>query len=169
TWVRGGAGIASRAPDVAARGVTQPMTETAGTGEAALGADVSVSIARDGDVRLGGWGEMRTTSGPVLGGELIVGGLPPRPYVSDFNGTGNVVLRVGANEHVIAAELGFGYAGTFARTDPWTRVASQAAGAHVVVSTTYSRDTHDWSMTLGLEIDPIGVARYLIHRMSGDE
>lgn len=166
TWTRAGVGIASRPPDIAVRGITQPMPESSGIGEAGLAVDLSVSVARGGDVRLGAWGEMRTSSGPVLGGELIVEGLPPHPYSSSFHGSGGLVLRAGANKHIVTTAIGFGYLGSWSRSDPWLGFASHVVGVRVVALVNRSLDnSRDWSATLGVEVDPIGAVQYLVHRL----
>src|SRR5262249_42024127 len=146
-------GIASSpVADVAARGSMPTLPARTVSGDAALGADVSVSVADRGDIRLGAWGEMRTSSGPVLGGELIVAGLPPRPDVGHFVGTGSLALRVGGNEHVLTTALAFGYTGWWwSDTDPWISWARHVGGVRVVASMDRSLDDpRAWSATLGL-------------------
>jgi hypothetical protein len=162
TWIRGGYGIAMQPPSVAARAIMQPAAESAVTLEGALGADVSVSVASHGDLRLGAWAEARTTSEPVLGGELILEGLPPHPYSSDIGGSGGFVLRAGGNAQVITGAIGFGYVGSMPRTDPWISWARHEIGVRVVASMTRSvDDPRDWSATVGLELDPIGALAYI--------
>jgi len=125
------------------------------TTEAALGAELTVGVARSGDLRLGAWTELRTTSDPVAGGELVIEGLPPHPWDSRIGGEGSIVLRAGGNAHVVTGALGFGYVGSHG--DPWPRWARHVVGARVVASLNRSLDDpRDWSATLGLEIDPIG-------------
>jgi hypothetical protein len=166
TWARAGIGIASRPPDIAVRGIAQPMPESSGVGDAGLGADLSVSVAHGGDVRLGAWAEVRTSSGPMLGGELIVEGLPPHPYAASFDGSGGLVLRAGANKHVVTTAIGFGYLGSWSRSDPWVGFATHVVGVRVVALVNRSLDdSRDWSATLGVEVDPIGAVQYAVHRV----
>jgi hypothetical protein len=161
TWLRGGIGVETQATPIAARGtVVQPLAESQTILEGALGADVSVGIARHGDLRLGAWAEMRTTSGPVLGGELIVAGFPRHPSSDDFDGSGGLVLRAGGNGDVITGAIGFGFTGSWARTDPWISWARHAVGARVVVSMT--RSSTEWSTTAGIELEPIGALQALV-------
>jgi hypothetical protein len=130
--------------------------------EAALVADVTFRIARGGDLRAGVWGEVRTSSDPVAGAELVLAGLPPHPYSSGIGGTGSLVLRAGANAHVVTGALGFGYIGSWPRSDPWIRWARHVVGARMVVSANRSRDEpRDWSVMLGLEVEPLGVVHAL--------
>jgi hypothetical protein len=162
-WGRVGVGVASQRPDVIARRVTVPAVEPESTSEAAAGADLTFRLARDGDLRLGAWGEVRTSSDPVAGAELVLEGLPPHPYDSRIGGTGSLVLRAGANAHVVTGAVGFGYVGSFPRIDPWIRWARHVVGARVVVSVTRALDApDDWSATVGLEVDPIGAVHALV-------
>ena len=162
-WGRLGAGVASHSPDSIARSVTPvPVAESASTWEAALAADVTVGVARHGDLRLGAWGELRTSSGPVAGGELVLAGLPPRPYTSRIGGAGSLVVRAGGNSRVVTGAIGFGYVGSFPRYDPWIRWARHVVGARVVVSANRAIDEpRNWSVTVGLEVEPFGA----IHRL----
>jgi hypothetical protein len=158
-WGRLGVGIATSSPDVVARRVTTPPTESLSTStwQAALATDITVGIARGGDLRLGAWGELRTSSDAVAGGELVLEGLTPHSYTSRIGRAGSIVLRAGGNARVITGALGFGYIGTFPRFDPWIRWARHVVGARAVLS--FDRtldDPHDWSATIGLEIEPIG-------------
>jgi hypothetical protein len=166
TWVRVSSGIGSHAPNVAARAITQPPAETSGVSEAALSADVSLSVAMDGRLRLGGWGEVRTSSGAVVGGELLVDGLPPHPYGSDFGGAGGVVFRAGGNAHVFTTAIGFGYVGSWSRSDPWIPSVSHVAGVRVILSMNRSLDDpRDFSMMVGAELEPLGALEYIVRRI----
>jgi hypothetical protein len=162
-WYRLGAGVAPEQPHVLARAVTPPMAGIASTWEAALAADLSFRLARDGHLRLGAWGEARTSSGPVAGAELVVEGLPPHPGESRIGGAGSLVLRAGANAHIVTGALGFGYVGSFPRSDPWIPWARHMVGARMVMSVNRSMDEpRDWSATVGLELEPIGAFHALL-------
>jgi|GEM_PF-1544637 len=156
-WTRLGMGVATQHPSVLARSVTPPAATSSSMVEAALAADVTVGIALDGDLRIGAWAELRTSSGPVAGGELVVEGLPPHPMASRIGGAGSIVLRAGANAHVVTAALGVGYVGMWPREDPWIRWAGHLVGGRIIASVNRSRDdARDWSATIGLEVEPIG-------------
>ena len=156
TWGRLGYGVAVQPPALAARATTPLMPEASTLGEGALGVDASVGLAHRGAVRLGAWAEWRTVSEPVLGGELIVGGLRS-PHGS---GSLGIVLRAGGNARVTTGALGFGYAAT----DSWLGLG-HATGVRFVTSMTRSRDdAQDWSVTVGVEFDPIGALGYLVSR-----
>lgn len=159
-WGRLGMGFATQHPTLLARSLTPPESTSAATWDAAIAADVTVGLARNGDIRLGAWGEVRTSSGPVVGGELVVQGLPPHPMGSRIGGSGTIVLRAGGNAHVVTTAIGLGYVGMRPRTDPWIRWAGHLVGARIVASVNRSRDdSRDWSATLGLEVELLGAAR----------
>ncbi len=156
TWARIGYGIASRPPAFAARSTTPLMPESSALGEGALGIDLSLAVAHRGAIRVGAWAEARTVSGSVLGGELIVGGVPTHSY---HPGSMGLVLRGGGNGHVVTGAFGFGYT----TPDPYLGLA-HASGIRMITSMTRSTDDpRDWSVTLGLELDPIGALGYIVH------
>jgi hypothetical protein len=161
-WGRLGMGVASQRSDVIARRVAVPEARSTSTWEAAVAADLTFGVARHGDLRVGVWGEARTSSEMVAGAELVLEGLPPHPYGSRIGGAGSVVLRAGANDRIVTGALGFGYVGSFPRSDPWLPWARHLVGARVVVSVDRAIDEpHDWSATLGIEVEPIGVVHAL--------
>ncbi|HEY5949336.1 MAG TPA: hypothetical protein VIV40_27770 [Kofleriaceae bacterium] len=169
-WGRLGVGVAPQRPDVIARSVTVPMPEvgSAPMWEAAVAADLTFGLARHGDLRLGVWGEARTSSDPVAGAELVLEGLSPHPYGSRIGGAGSLVLRAGANTRVVTGALGFGYVGSWPRSDPWIRWARHVVGARVVVSVNRAIDEpQDWSATVGLEVEPIGAVHALLELVTG--
>jgi len=159
-WGRLGSGLRSRPPALLAR-TRSPSSSTSSspTWEAALAADVTFGVGLDGDLRLGAFAEVRTSSSPVLGGELVVSGLPPHPWSSRIAGTGSLVLRAGGNADVVTAAVGFGYVGSFPRSDPWLPWADHLVGARLVASVNRSRDDRAWSATLGIEVEPLGALR----------
>jgi hypothetical protein len=61
-WGRLDAGIAGQHPNVLARRLTLPDAEPAATWEAAAAAELTLGVARDGGLRVGAWGELRTSS-----------------------------------------------------------------------------------------------------------
>jgi hypothetical protein len=157
-WGRLGLGLHRQNPNVLARGLTAPEASSSATWEGALAADVTVGVARDGNLRVGAWAEVRTTSGPVVGGELVVQGLPPHPDTSRIGAAGSIVLRAGGNARVFTAALGFGYVGSFRRSDPWIRWARHLVGARIIASVNRSLDDpREWSATFGIEVEPLGV------------
>jgi hypothetical protein len=169
-WARLGVGLATPQsqniePDIAARRVTTPTEpkELVNTWEAALAADMTFPMSLRGDLRIGPWVELRTSSRPVAGGELVLEGLPPRPYSSHIGGSASVVLRAGANDRIITAAFGLGYTGSFSNPRPWVDWARHVVGARAVFSLNRAiGDPRNWSMTLGLEVEPIGALHALL-------
>jgi hypothetical protein len=165
-WGRLGLGVASRRSDLVARSVIVPPAADASTPtwEAAVAADLTLPVVRDGNLRLGAWGEARTTSGPVAGGEVVLEDLPPHWKDS----AGSLVLRLGANTRVVTAALGVGFVGAQPSSDPWIRWARHVVGARVVLSVNRAIDEpHDWSATVGLEVEPIGAIRAVVDAVTG--
>ena len=156
-WGRLGAGLLSHSSDIAARRVTPPTTASRSTWEGAIGVDATFGIAHHDDLRLGAWGEARTTTDPVGGAELVLEGLSPHPYASRIGGAGSLVVRAGGNTRVITAALGFGYVGSYPSYDPWVSWARHLVGARVMLTVNRgAEDPREWSATVGLEIEPIG-------------
>ena len=155
TWARLGFGLASQPPAFAARMTTPAMpVEATSVMEGALGLDVSVGITRRGKLRVGGWVEARSTSSPVLGGELIVG-MP-----SSRRGSFGIVLRGGGNGEVATGALALG----FSSPDRWLG-AGHRPGFRVVTSMTRSiEEPRDWSITFGLELDLLGAIGVILDR-----
>ncbi|MBV8762621.1 MAG: hypothetical protein JO257_35375, partial [Deltaproteobacteria bacterium] len=108
-WGRLGVGESSPEPTAIARRVTAHEPGVEPIAEAAAGVDLTFKLARDGDLRIGAWGEVRTTSDPVAGAELVLEGLPPHPYTSRIGRTGSLVLRAGANTRIITGAVGVGF------------------------------------------------------------
>jgi hypothetical protein len=134
--------------------------------EEAASAELTFKLAHDGELRLGAWGELRTSSDPVAGGELVLHGLPPNPEDSRIDGTGSLVLRVGGNAHLITGAIGFGYVGSFNDQPLWIH---HVVGARIVASMNRSLDDpHDWSVTVGLEAEPIGLVHAIVDLVTGD-
>jgi len=168
-WGRLGVGVVGQHPTVLARQLTPPEGESAAMWEAAIAAELTVGVAHDGNIRLGAWGELRTSSGPVVGGELVLEGLPPHPWSSRIGGAGTVVVRAGGNGHVVTTALGFGYVGSWPSSDPWIGWAGHLVGARIVTSVNHSLDDpRDWSATIGFEIEPIGALHAVLDLATGD-
>jgi hypothetical protein len=176
TWARLGIGLASRAPDVAAARssevvsgpVLAPKADLSSTWEAAGGVDLTLPISRSGDARVGSWGEVRTSSNPVVGAELVVEGLWSHPYERRDDWSGDLVLRAGANTRVVTAAVAVGVVGSLPRHDPWVHWARHVVGGRVVVSMNRSLDDpRDWSATINLEVEPIGVIQAVLDLAAG--
>jgi len=74
-----------------------------------------------------------------------------------------------AHESAAGAGEAYRYVGSWTHTDPWISWARHVVGVRVVASVNRSLDdARDWSVTVGVEFDPIGAAGYLVHRVLGD-
>ncbi len=111
SWVRVGYGIEDDAASGSEKRIGAQPDEHRPIWEAAVGADISLPVALRGDLRIGAWAEARTSSGPVLGGEILL------------ETDGLVALRAGTNTNVVTGAIVFG-----------------ARDLRFVVSTTTSRD-----------------------------
>jgi hypothetical protein len=162
-WGRLAMGVAKRHPNVLARSLLPIEPESTSIWEAALATDVTVGISRDGDVRVGAWGELRTSSGPVLGGTLVVEGFPRHPY-GRIRKSASVVLRAGGNARIATGALAVGFVGSWPRNNnSWIGWAGHVVGARLVTSVNRSRDDpREWSATIGLEIEPVGAVRAVL-------
>jgi hypothetical protein len=104
-----------------------------------------------------------TSSGPVVGGELVLDALPKDLDLFQFDGEGTVQVRAGGNAHAVTAALAYGYLAPWSLWGPWEGASRYMIGVRVVVSATRSLDDpRDWSATVGLEAEPIGALRYLL-------
>lgn len=163
TWFRLGYGTESAATTAAARASSSGGEARDHAWEAALGADLSVAVARGGDLRLGGWAEARTSSDPVIGGELLIEALPRKLDMFLFEGTGILALRAGGNRHVMTAAIAWGYLAPWNLFGPWRGSTRYMIGVRLVASATRSvDDPRDWSATAGIEVEPVGALRYLL-------
>jgi hypothetical protein len=110
SWLRVAYGSAP-APTTAAARVVGPVAPSADRDhgwEVALGADATVGIGADGDLRLGPWVELRTSSDAMIGGELQVTGLPRKLDLFWYEGRGVLALRAGGNRDLATAAVAYG-------------------------------------------------------------
>jgi len=107
TWIRLGYVIADLRTGVAAgvAAAPAPPRENPTGWEAGLGADMSLALSRSGDVRIGGWGELRTSSTPVVGAELLLGAEPAELNMFWYRGEGILSLRAGGNRDVATGSI----------------------------------------------------------------
>jgi len=163
TWFRAGYGAEVGRDPAAARG-TMPARARGDTAwEVALGADLTLPIASRGDLRIGPWAEARTSSKPVGGFELQLGGLPRKLDMFLWAGEGVLTLRTGGNGQVVTGAISYGY------RCPWNLRGTSGGGTSYMIGVrvvaSYTRsidDPKDWVATIGLETEPIGALRYLL-------
>lgn len=160
TWLRGGIVVArSETPAPSAARATSPTPERDRDVAGAIGAGFTMPIGSY--VRLGPWVEFRSWGLPVVGGELTV--LPGSLDMFWYKGKSAITLRSGANPDVRTAQLGVAYRA------PWDLFGEKARGSRYVIgvglvatATQNRNDPHDWSMTVGVELEPVGAIRYLL-------
>jgi len=173
TWFRLGYGVAGNPtadamPLAAADAVgapAPPPQEPAGhtLWDVALGADASFGLDRAGNLRLGAWGELRTSSTPVVGGELLVGAAPRDLDLFWYRGEGLLAVRAGGNRDVMTAAVSYGYRAPWRLWGNWSGPTRYMIGVRLVAAATRAvDDPNDWSATFGVEVEPIGAIRYLL-------
>ncbi len=161
TWLRAGYGVHHERPELLARGIVAPQMERTTGFEGALGADVTYAFPTS-RIRIGGWAELRGLT-PVGGAELLIAAAPRNLDMFFYSGEGVLAVRAGAGRDQITAAVAWGYRCPWTMFDPAPRDARYMIGARLVATATQStRDADDWSMTLGLEVEPIGALRYLL-------
>jgi hypothetical protein len=164
SWFRLGYGVDTGGVDATARATSTPTPAQAeDTWEAAFGADFSLPVSTHGDLRLGAWAEARTSSGPVIGGELLLDGHAGKLDMFLFEGRGILALRAGGNGRVVTAAIAYGYLAPWKLWGPWDGSSRYMIGVRLVASATRSvDDPRDWSATAGIEVEPFGALRYLL-------
>ena len=172
----------------AGRGVFRPPLEWStwlglgyGThGHLALGLDLSLPISAGGNLRLGGWGEARALDDDRWygGAELLYTAAPSRMTLAFYQGSAAVGARAGRSRDRYAAALTYGYLA------PWwlegecrvrffgirtgvcearrerVRHGRYVIGVRGVVHVTRAiDDADDWTLAIGLEVEPLGLLR----------
>jgi len=129
--------------------------------EVALGADATIAVARD--VRVGPWVELRTSSDPMIGGELVVTRVPETLDMFWYKGRGVLAVRAGGNRELATAAISYGYQAPWDLMRPRHGRTRYMIGLRAVVTATRAvDDPRIWSTTLGLEVEPVGALRYLL-------
>ena len=161
TWLRGGAILATGTSDaIAARAATTDRPDHTRV-SGAIGAGFTLPIGTR--LRIGPWIERRTGDGTVFGGELELLGRPGGLDLFWYRGQSAIVLRGGASGDLLTAQLALAYRA------PWNLFGSQPRGSRYMIgaalalTATQSRfDAGDYTVALGLEIEPVGALRYLL-------
>lgn len=166
TWIRVGYGSAPAATTARPRviGPGPAVEEARDHGwEAATGADLTLPIGHDGDVRIGPWFELRTSSTAVVGGELVIAALPRKLDMFLYDGEGVVIARAGGNRELMTGSLAYGYRAPWDLFRPARGSARYMIGVRLVATATRAiDDPQRWSATVGVETEPIGALRYLL-------
>ncbi len=159
TGVRPGSGVASTpAENVARSTVPQPTHDQHTLWDAAPGADVTFPLPTP-KVRLGPWIELRP-DGVFGGGELSIAGRDLDMFW--YEGERVWSIRAGASTSHVTGALAFGYRCPWRLWGPYDHATRYMIGVRLVASATRAvADPDDWSMSVGLEFEPLGSLRYV--------
>jgi hypothetical protein len=165
TWLRVAYGVGPEEPEIRARVVSpEPERDEGMNGwEVGAGADLTFGVSKSGNVRIGPWAEVRTSSDAVVGGELLLAARPKELDMFWYEGEGVWIVRAGGNRDVRTAAIAYGYRAPWRLWGPWRGPTRYTIGVRMVASITQSSDDRDrWSATFGLETEPVGALRYLL-------
>ena len=132
---------------------------------AAIGADVTFDAGRHGDLRVGPWLEVRgfDRAGVVAGGELAFERAPRKLDMFLYDGQGVLIVKAGGNDRVVTGAVAWGYLAPWTLFGPTQGNSRYMIGVRLVATATRALDDpRDWSITGGLEVEPIGAIRYLL-------
>lgn len=162
--------------------------DMSGVFDTRLGGDFTAAIGRKGDLRLGPFVEVATSSfasAQTVGGvELFVGAVPRPLRMFLYPGEGILVARIGAgwtwrtdrlpasqSAPVVSVTLAYGYRAPFSLREPTVEsetpdprpLARYMTGVRLWTSATVDLDEqHAWQLTGGIEFEPVGSFRYLL-------
>ena len=164
TWMRVSYEATLHADAAAARTLLPPPPAPIGSGwSASAGAEITVPVVDSGDVRIGPWVELRGFTSPVAGGELQVGGAPHALDLFFYRGEGILTLRAGGNRELVTGAIAWGYRAPWKLWGPWEGTSRYMIGVRFVLTAARAvENPRDWSLGLGLEVEPIGALRYLL-------
>jgi hypothetical protein len=171
SWFRLAYGYTNPAPEATPLASTSvgmqpaPASPDAWGWHAALGGDITLGVASDGDVRIGPWAELRgfDRAGVVAGGELVIERAPHSLDMFLYDGQGVLIVKAGGNDRVMTGAVAWGYLAPWSLFDPPTGRKRYMIGVRLVATATRAvDDPRDWSVTAGLEVEPIGALRYLL-------
>ena len=161
SWLGIGFGVAASPTTATARSSDPSATNDLHTAVAfTAGVDVTLPITHA--VRVGPWLGVSGLE-PMAGAELQVTRAPTTIDMFWYRGEGTWTLRAGAGLDHSTAAIAWGYRCPWKLWGPYKRSTRYEIGARIVLAATRSHtDAHDWSTTLGLEIEPIGTIRYVL-------
>jgi hypothetical protein len=162
TWIRLGFGAESAPVDSASvPRTTQPppqLHDQHATWDPALGAELTLPIPTK-HVRLGPWIEV-STQGLFGGAELSIAGKDLDMF--QYDGERVYTLRAGSSMTHLMGAFAFGYRCPWKLWGPYSRGTRYMIGARLVASATRAvADPNDWSMSFGIEFEPVGALRYV--------
>lgn len=161
TWIRVGYGVSSQELDTVPRSVTpQPRTDQTAGWQGALGAEMTLPIPTP-NVRIGAWGELRGLDA-FTGVELQVARSPRDLDWFFYSGEGAWTVRAGASGSHVTGSIAWGYRCPWTMYSPAPTGTRYMIGGRVVATATRAvANPNDWSMSLGIEFEPIGTIRYV--------
>lgn len=153
-----------------------------------LGADLTLPVSGDGDLRVGNFVEVGSATfaslGVVAGLELLVGAAPRPLRMFYYSGEGTLVVRVGGGwtgwtdlpdatgAPVASLTLAYGYRCPFSLreyTDEWADRPGQHGTVRYMVGVRFWANTtvgfaaqRVWQVTGGIEFEPVGTFRYIL-------
>lgn len=181
-WLRAARGASHESSSAPDRSLARVPGERAieGSWEAGVGAEASLPISANGNLRLGGWAEARGSAADDLfaGSELVVTRVPKRLDMFLYEGHGILALRGGRSATHATASLVYGYLAPYWLEGPCRerfygiktgvcqprpkRHARYMTGVRLVGTMTWSLDQDSsWVATVGIELEPIGALRML--------
>lgn len=159
TWIRLGFGVERAPVDNVARSTMPPaLHEQATMWDAGLGVDVTLPLPTS-RVRLGPWIELRPR-GVFGGAEVSIAGGDLDMFW--YRGERVYSLRAGGSMDDITGAFAIGYRCPWKLGGPYSSASRYMIGVRIVASATRSVvDPDDFSMSLGLEFEPVGSLRYV--------
>jgi hypothetical protein len=159
TWIRLGVGVERTPVDNVARSTLPPPTYEQHTAwDPALGLDVTLPVPTS-KVRLGPWLELRP-SGVFAGGELSIAGKDLDMFW--YEGERVYTVRAGSSMTDVTAAIAYGYRCPWKLWGPYDRATRYMIGVRLVASATRAvNHPDDWSMSFGIEFEPVGSLRYV--------
>jgi hypothetical protein len=159
TWIRLGFGVENTPVANIPRSTQPPELHDQHTmWDAALGADVTLPIPTR-KARLGLWGELRP-QGVFGGGELSIAGDSLDMFW--YEGERVLSMRAGSSTTHVTGAFAYGYRCPWKLWGPYNSATRYMIGVRLVASATRAiDDPKDWSMSLGIEFEPVGSLRYV--------
>lgn len=159
TWLRLGVGAERVPADTVARStLPTPAYEQRMLWDPALGIDVTLPVPTR-TVRMGPWLELRP-HGVFAGGEVSIAGSDLDMFW--YEGERVYTVRAGSSLTHVTGAFAFGYRCPWKLWGPYSDATRYMIGVRLVASATRAvADPNDWSMSLGIEFEPVGALRYV--------
>ena len=159
TWLRLGFGV-ERVPAGAIARSTQPAPspEQRTLWDPAVGIDVTLPVPAPA-LRMGPWLELRP-QGWFAGGEVSLAGRDLDMFW--YEGERVYTVRAGSSMTHVTGAFAVGYRCPWRLWGPYSDASRYMIGVRLVASATRAvADPDDWSMSFGIEFEPVGALRYV--------